>query len=286
MKAKWTAALAAVLFVLAVLAVSPVGNSARQLLVPNADKVDGIHASRTPHAGALLPLGKNGKFPASIVPKVTGPRGPAGPEGAPGTTGAAGPQGLTGLRGETGPQGPAGAQGPRGYEGEEGAAGPQGPSGPTGPEGAKGDPGAGVKITGSVATWANLPASGDAAGDAYIVRDTGHLAVWDGIEFVDSGPIQGPPGGLSGYQIVPGASVPITYDDDYVAGTATCPAGKVAIGGGARLAADYQTGIRMTQSYPTVSGDSYGWRVVVANNWYELSTLYPYAICATEAESA
>jgi hypothetical protein len=34
----------------------------------NADKVDGIHASRTPKAGRLLALNKSKKFPASVLP--------------------------------------------------------------------------------------------------------------------------------------------------------------------------------------------------------------------------
>jgi hypothetical protein len=38
-----------------------------------------------------------------------------------------------------------------------------------------------------------LPATGQ-PGNAYITRDTGHLWVYDGTRFVDSGPIVGPPG--------------------------------------------------------------------------------------------
>jgi hypothetical protein len=35
----------------------------------NADKVDGIHASRTPRANRLLPLGANRRFPRSVIPR-------------------------------------------------------------------------------------------------------------------------------------------------------------------------------------------------------------------------
>ena len=121
MNGKWTAALTAVLFALAVLAVTPVGNSAKSLLVfaKNSDRVDGIHAAKTPKAGALLALNKNAKFPASVIPKVTGPQGPAGERGDTGATGAAGPQGeagATGASGGVGPAGPKGADGVSGYE--------------------------------------------------------------------------------------------------------------------------------------------------------------------------
>jgi hypothetical protein len=206
--------------------------------------------------------------------------GARGPQGLPGMDGRTGLTGLTGPQGVPGPRGP---QGEQGYDGEQGPEGPTGPVGQTGPKGAKGDPGAGVNITGSVATWADLPATGT-LGDALIVRSTNHLAVWDGSKWLDTGLVQGPPGGLSGYQIVDGAPVQVTADDDVVYGTATCPAGKVAIGGGASLANDGAGGgIRLAQSYPTVDGDTYGWRVTAVNNWWETTTLTVYAICATTA---
>src|SRR5437764_13308643 len=37
----------------------------------NATRVDGIKASRTPKAGLLLALGKDGHFPASVLPALT-----------------------------------------------------------------------------------------------------------------------------------------------------------------------------------------------------------------------
>jgi hypothetical protein len=152
-----------------------------------------------------------------------------------------------------------------------------------GPKGPKGDAGAGVHITGSVAEWANLPASG-AVGDAYIISSSGHLAIWDGTQWVDTGPVQGPPGGLSGYQIVVGTPVSITEAAEVVSGTATCPPGKVAVGGGASLAnAGDGGGIRFAQSYPTAEGGTYGWRVTIVNNWLETTALTAYAICATTA---
>ena len=121
MRDKWVAAFAAVLLLLAVLAVSSVAYPAKGLFAANADRIDGIHASKSPKAGALLPLGKDAKFPASVVPVVKGPQGPAGPSGA---TGPAGSQGLKGDTGETG------AQGPKGDTGATGAQGPKGDPGP------------------------------------------------------------------------------------------------------------------------------------------------------------
>jgi hypothetical protein len=205
---------------------------------------------------------------------LKGNRGPRGHQGLPGLDGR---PGLTGLTGPTGPQGPPGPRGPQGFDGPAGAVGQMGP------KGAKGDPGAGVHVSGSVPVSADLPATG-ALGDAYIITSTGHLAVWDGTQWVDTGLVQGPPGGLSGYGILEGAPVAITENDTVVSATATCPATKVAIGGGARLANDGTGGgIRFVQSYPTVDGDSYGWRVTVINNWSETTTLTAYAICAIPA---
>ena len=65
------------------------------LFAKNAAKVGGIGASKKPKAGKLLPLGRNGKFPASVLP--VGLQGPPGREGARGPAGPAGPQGAGGI---------------------------------------------------------------------------------------------------------------------------------------------------------------------------------------------
>jgi hypothetical protein len=70
------------------------------LFAKNAAKVGGIGASKKPKPAKLLALGRNGKFPASVVP--------GGVKGTPGTEGARGPAGPVG------PQGPPGTVGPRG----------------------------------------------------------------------------------------------------------------------------------------------------------------------------
>lgn len=216
---------------------------------------------------------------------------------------------LRGVRGRVGAQGPAGAVGPQGAAGPQGTAGPQGPQGPqgaTGPQGAKGDPGAGVHVTGSVATAADLPATAN-EGDAYIVTSTGHLHVWDGAAFVDTGLVQGPvgpqgatgatgptgpqgplgpvgpagaDGGLVGYEIVTAASVPIAGSDFDVSGSAACPAGKVAVGGGLTLG-DPAGGVLVAESHPTAGGAS--WALTVVNFSDQANSMTPYAICANAA---
>jgi collagen triple helix repeat protein len=115
--------LSAAALVLAVLSASSQGVAAMQgavrvaLFAKNAAKVAGIGASKKPRPGKLVPLGKNGKFPASVFPGVTGPpgaegaRGPAGPVGPQGPAGTVGPRGLKGATGPAGPKGATGAQG-------------------------------------------------------------------------------------------------------------------------------------------------------------------------------
>lgn len=106
------------LLVLALLAWSPLGQAAGRTVASfakNAGAVNGIKASRKPAGGRLLPLGRNGKFPSSVVPVARGARGADGAQGA---------------RGPEGARGPAGAVGPAGPAGAIGAAGPTGPPGP------------------------------------------------------------------------------------------------------------------------------------------------------------
>lgn len=100
-------------FVIAVMGATPLGGAARDALpfAKNADRVDMLHASRTPRAGQLYPLGKNKKFPAKVLSVTRGPKGETGEMGLPGQTG---PTGAVGARG---PAGPAGAQGSPGAQG-------------------------------------------------------------------------------------------------------------------------------------------------------------------------
>ena len=101
---------------LAGLAASPAGAAARRSIAAfalNAGAVNGIKASRAPKPGRLVPLGRNAKLPASVVPTIRGARGaqgPIGPAGPPGPAGVQGPQGSTGPAGPAGPAGPGAAK--------------------------------------------------------------------------------------------------------------------------------------------------------------------------------
>jgi hypothetical protein len=126
---------------------------------------------------------------------------------------------VTGPKGDTGPQGPKGDTGAQGPRGDTGA---QGPKGDTGAQGPKGDTGAqGPK------------------------GDTGPQGA--------QGPT-GPAGGLSGYEVVRGATVSDAAGS-YRA-VANCPAGKVALGGGgSQGSADWY----LDDSKPQANGA--GWEV-------------------------
>jgi Collagen triple helix repeat (20 copies) len=100
---------------LAALSLSPVGDAARRSVAAyarNAGAVNGIKASRTPRPGRLVPLGRNAKLPASILPLQRGQRGAPGPAGPSGPAGSVGPAGPAGAAGASGPVGPAGPPGP------------------------------------------------------------------------------------------------------------------------------------------------------------------------------
>ena len=75
----------------------------------NAASVGRVKVSKQPRPGMLLPLGADGKFPASV-----GLNGPIGPKGEKGE------KGDKGSKGDVGPAGPAGPVGPRGVSGVSG----------------------------------------------------------------------------------------------------------------------------------------------------------------------
>jgi hypothetical protein len=78
----------------------------------NASALNGIKAAKQPRAGMLVPLGTDGRFPASVG--AIGPTGPQGPKGE------IGPRGTAGSKGDPGPQGPRGSTGPPGATGVSG----------------------------------------------------------------------------------------------------------------------------------------------------------------------
>lgn len=131
---------------------------------------------------------------------LTGPRGSTGLQGDVGPRGNTGLQGQQGPQGGIGPQGDQGSLGPKGDQGIQGVVGPKGDQGIQGPQGVKGDQGAGVTIKGSRATPADLPATGNVAGDTYIMTTSGTgFAAGDGYSYTGStflnvGQIRGPQG--------------------------------------------------------------------------------------------
>jgi len=87
MKGRLPIVLSIAAVLVAVAGITPLGEAARDALpraryALNSDKVDGIHASRSPKAGRLLALGKNRKFPASVITAPAGFSGLEVPTGA------------------------------------------------------------------------------------------------------------------------------------------------------------------------------------------------------------
>ena len=112
-KTKTVAVVGGLVLALAGLAASPAGGAARRSIAAfalNAGAVNGIKASRAPKAGRLVPLGRNAKLPASVVPTIRGARGAQGPVGPAGPQGPAGTQGPQGSTGPAGPAGPGAAK--------------------------------------------------------------------------------------------------------------------------------------------------------------------------------
>ena len=111
------------------------------------------------------------------------------------------PPGGGGIEGPIGPQGPPGPAGPTGPAGPVGPAGPAGADGSDGEQGIQGEPGLGIRFKGEVATVAELPTTGNAEGDLWIIgnRDDdttpADAYVWDATDgWLYAGHIQGPQG--------------------------------------------------------------------------------------------
>ena len=161
-----------------------------------------------------------------------------------------------GVKGDTGPQGPEGPPGPKGDKGDQGIQGLQGIQGPKGDQGQQG-------------------LQGD-KGDQGIQGPKGD----QGVQGPKGDPgSQGPagPGGVSGWEIV--SIRPQVGPFSFGGGVATCPAGKVVIGGGVDsdeiLDNDYYS---IVESHPYGNN---GWRGTVGNTDLANSA-FPriYAICA------
>lgn len=77
MKRRLPLILSVIALVVALAGITPLGEAARDTtqvvrFARNADKVDGLHASRAPKAGRLLALNSAMKFPASVMSGLSG----------------------------------------------------------------------------------------------------------------------------------------------------------------------------------------------------------------------
>ena len=118
MKGRVPLALSSAALVVALFGSTPLGHAVTTAIPPlaqhartadNAAAVTGIKASRLPRPGRLVPLGPDGKLPASVG--QVGPQGPKGDPGAAGPAGPAGPRGYQGVPGREGARGPSGISG-------------------------------------------------------------------------------------------------------------------------------------------------------------------------------
>jgi hypothetical protein len=81
MKARLPLALSVIALLVTLASITPLGEAAGDAIpiarfARNSDKVDGLHASRTPRAGRLLALNSLRRFPASVIPPTpTGVQG-------------------------------------------------------------------------------------------------------------------------------------------------------------------------------------------------------------------
>ncbi len=80
------------------------------------------------------------------------------------------------------------------YPGQIGPQGPPGPPGTPGATGPQGPAGLGLNIRGSVPAVADLPTTGNTTGDAFHVTGTGDMHRWNGVSWINIGPIRGPQG--------------------------------------------------------------------------------------------
>jgi hypothetical protein len=74
MKRRLPIVLSVTALVIAIAGTTPLGEAASDAIprfARNADRVDGLHASRTPKAGRLLALNRQRKFPTSVLPTTT-----------------------------------------------------------------------------------------------------------------------------------------------------------------------------------------------------------------------
>ena len=104
--------LSAMALVVALLAMTPLGEAASQQIratfAQNAGKLRGFPPSKAARKNTVVVRGANGKIGRASLPLTRGPRGRIGPTGPPGPAGPAGPAGATGAAGPKGDKGDTG----------------------------------------------------------------------------------------------------------------------------------------------------------------------------------
>ena len=172
-----------------------------EIYIDRSEEADNLNRN---NKVCICPITDNKLYLHNTIIGPTGPRRYIGPTGATGATGPTGATGITGLNGLVGPQGPrgftgqTGADGPTGPAGADGEIGPMGYTGytgPTGPVGPAGSPGIGINFIGQVNSYSDLSGIVANQGDAYTVVDNSYnLYIYDGSNWDNAGPIQGPMG--------------------------------------------------------------------------------------------
>lgn len=168
--------------------------------IPGIDGIDGLSAFEIAVINGFI--GTEAEWLVSLKGK-DGERGSKGEQGLVGPQGEKGDKGDKGDQGIQGEIGPVGETGPQGPIGNTGAEGPQGIQGPKGDKGDKGDQGnigeqgpigPGLRILGTFNSLEELQTAHPTGelGDAYLI--SGEVYVWNGEEWKNVGPLQGPKG--------------------------------------------------------------------------------------------
>ena len=222
---------------------------------------------------------------------------------------AAALRGQRGARGAAGPPGPAGPAGPAGQQGPTGAAGSQGPAGAQGPRESRVTPARACtspdpsRTRPTCSNWTQRSATATSSSRMGICTSgtatTGSMQVSSvvrralralqarrvcrGLQVRQGRPAR--PGRMEDWPATRSSGIRVRDppSDFDVSAAASCPAGKVAIGGGSRHRRP-DSGDRTSRSVVSGCRTELGWAVTVSNNFEETdNTLTPYAVCANAA---
>src|SRR4051794_7582657 len=169
---------------------------------------------------------------------------------------------------QKGPPGAAGLAGEAGAAGKDGIDGKPGADGKDGPKGDKGDPG--LRFRG---TWNQFVdySSGDVVqhgGSSWVATDSACCGAQPGVSAEWSVLV---PAGATGWELV-AKSVQLAPGTGS-GGTANCPAGKHAVGGGFSAT----PGVLVQSSVPTAAGAA--WSVIASNDTSNTGSFNVFVIC-------